>query len=168
MNRTIKTVLCTLSFVLLACATACDPQTEEPFASDQLDLSEIDLVIEQQLEEHDDLDLVCNTWPDADWQPEGAIAEHGLEPCIEWTDAAAELSLSAPDNQVPVAGCNVWQETKIVNTGHNCGAWGGGECSGPNCCTIYVDYARTCSACPPNVPTSCGGWNFVSSGCGCG
>jgi hypothetical protein len=168
MNRIITTFLSSCTFVLLACVAACDPQTDDPAAHEQIAIDELELLTEQQLEEHDGADLVCNEWPEADWVPEGPIAEHDIEPCLEWTDEAGQLSVASPEEQVPTGACNVWQEQKWIETNVNCGGWGGGPCSGNYCCTLGLKYVRTCSACPPNVPTSCDGWTFVGSFCGCG
>ncbi len=169
MHRTITTFLPSFTLALLVCVAGCDPQAGNPGTSEQqIDADALELEIEQQLEEHDDADLVCSEWPEADWLPEGPLAEHDIEPCLEWTDVSSELALSSPDDQVPTATCNVWEETKWVGTNVSCGGWGGGSCSGSGCCTLDLKYVRTCSACPPSVPTSCGAWTFVGSFCGCG
>jgi hypothetical protein len=140
---------------------------EAPSDDTDLDADELlDIDIEQQLENRTQAELVCSAWPEA----EDFLAEYAIAPCIEWTVLTDKLTLdsTSTEEQIPTAGCSQWQEHYFADTNVSCGGWGGGQCSGNNCCTLSIKYVRTCSACPPSVPTSCGAWTYAGTICTCG
>ncbi|PRQ08387.1 hypothetical protein [Enhygromyxa salina] len=166
MTRTLIQSLSPFVLVLaltLGLATGCDGLSDDADLDALLDADEpLELGVEQQPQDFAEAEYVCSIDPDA----AVSLPEHAAAPCNEWlTD---ELTVMSSEAQLPTAGCSQWQEHYFVETNISCGGWGGGSCTGTNCCTLARKYVRTCSACPPSVPTSCGGWTYAGTICACG
>ncbi len=137
--------------------SACDQTIEDPAELAEL---ELELDIELQLEQAHAGELECSEWAPADWLPESSEAQDTsisgdrLDFCVEWTPD--DLSISSPEQQVPVGTCSVWQESKWVGTNVQCGEDG----------VKILSYMRECSQCYPG-PVVCGAYYFSHTLCNC-
>lgn len=160
MKRFVLTFNLTLTLLTSMILGACDAEDAGQAEAQAQAQAELDLLVETQLEDAVGSDLVCEAWPELDSVLDDELADHELLPCLAWTDAAPDLDLRGPMDQVPTG--TIWQETKYVETYVACGANPNCKIGNVPCCRLALKYVRTCTM------AGCGEWVYIGSECGCG